>query len=166
MSEPREFEDLEAALRQMAPRTPSAGLDRRVRRLARRHRVPVWLAVAGSMAAGFALAVLALRGPDKPEQPVAAPAVRHERMPEPARNMQTQTSGAQLARWPAQPARIERVWFADQDNGIVGERNNEPVRRLRRGILRDVILLDPAGQRVLRVTVPQQETVIQATEPY
>lgn len=162
MSDPRELVDLEAALRQMTPHAPSAGLDRRVRLLVWRRRMPVWLAVAGSMAAGFSLALLALRGPGKPEQPVATPLKMHE----PVRNTQPQASGAQLAHWPAQPMRIERVWFADQDNGIVGEKNDEPVRRLRRGILRDVILLDPAGQRVLRVTVPQQETVIQATEPY
>ncbi|MCW8130521.1 MAG: hypothetical protein KIS92_09250, partial [Planctomycetota bacterium] len=66
----------------------------------------------------------------------------------------------------AEPVCFQRVYKAETDLGIVGERGNLPVRRIDRETLRDVILYDPEHDRTIRWTTPERVTVLQITEPY
>lgn len=181
MNAPNEFEELERHLRGMSLKQPTPKLDRRVAGTLRGYgKATLWLAVAGGMAAGVALALTAMHAWSQTREP--RPAVVQDIHKEETPRLVTGGSKDFTAIEPrevtqppvvltkepahAEPACLQRVWSTKVDRGIVGERGNLPLRCVERQTLRDVILYDPKTERTIRWTTPQSVTLLETTEPY
>lgn len=148
-----DLQSLEAELKRLRPRAPSAELQARLAgELAPRRRAP-WAWAALPLAAGFAV-VCALQfrpapGPTPPaESPVMAVAENPAPSETPARTM-----AADLYK----PVAAENVLYDSRDDGIITLADGSRARRVRNSYVDTITWRNPQTNASLRWSVPRSE---------
>lgn len=145
---------LEELLRQLPLRQPDASLDGRV--LAGR-RPRGWLlaavAMASASAAAAALAVAVTLGGPRNRSVSSS-------LPQPT----TPVAVAADVPTPVEPVRVDREWTEVTYEGLIHRADGPPLRAYRVWTVRDTQVDDPAEGRTVRLTEPQDNLILLASD--
>jgi hypothetical protein len=151
------FTDIEAMLRDLPLRPPSPGLDRRV--MSARHpwrRRLRWMAPVAAAAALVAIAVgswslhhASRRHGEKPIAKSLDPGL-------PTADTRPAATVASLT-----PISITRTYGGIARDGIIGKTpTGQPVERIRRQTVRQVLIVDPKRGTKVSISMPQEEVLV------
>lgn len=148
-----ELQNLEAELKRLRPRAPSAGLQARLAgELAPRRRAP-WTWAALPLAAGLAV-MLAVKFRPTPVAPAEAPAEVAAIAPA-ATSIETAAQSAGSDRY--KPVAAEKLIYDSRDDGIITLANGSQARRVRNSYVDTITWRNPQTNASLRWSVPRSE---------
>jgi hypothetical protein len=156
-----DFQDLEGCLRRLPLRRPSGELDARIASVGAapsahrpRRRLAAVVAAAAAVAAGLAL--VALWRPWQPDAGQAPTAARVEPVPAPASKGTTPPV--------SRPVRVEQVWSAVSNEGVVSAGDVPPMQRFQRQVIRSVRVIDEDRHVRIEWNIPSRQTVLMPLE--